>query len=171
MKNIVLIGMPGSGKSSFGKRVSRRLHMPLFDTDAMIVARDGRSIPDIFAQDGEAAFRDMETACARDAAAKSGVVISTGGGIILREENMKALKKNGIVFFIDRHPSLILRSASLSDRPLVQDDRDRMFRLYEQRIDLYRSYADLTIRNDRSMNKRLKRGILRIIRHYRRTER
>lgn len=171
MKNIVLIGMPGSGKSSFGKRLSRRLHMPLFDTDAMIVERDGRSIPDIFAQDGEAAFRDMETACARDAAAKNGAVISTGGGIILREENMKALKENGIVFFIDRHPSLILRSASLSDRPLVQDDRDRMFRLYKQRIALYRSYADVTIRNDKSMNKRLKRGILRIIRHYRRAER
>ncbi len=167
MKNIVLIGMPGSGKTSLGKRLARKLRMPLFDTDAMIVEREGRPISDIFAQNGEAAFRDMETACARELAAKNGVIISTGGGIILRKENMDALKENGIFFFIDRHPSLIFKSASLGDRPLVQDNRDRLFELYKKRIALYRAYADFTLCNDRSMNKHLGRGVLRLLRHYR----
>lgn len=171
MKNIVLIGMPGSGKSSLGRRLARRLRMPLFDTDAMVVERDGRAISDIFAEGGEAAFRDMESACVREAAAQSGVVISTGGGVILRGENMDALKKNGMVFFIDRHPSLILKSASLSDRPLVQDDRTRLLELYRSRIALYRACADVTIRNDRRMSKRLRRGVLQILRHYRRAAR
>lgn len=167
MKNIVLIGMPGSGKTSLGKRLARKLRMPLFDTDAMIVEREGRAISDIFAQDGETAFRNMETACAREVAAKSGVIISTGGGIILRRENMEALKEHGVVFFIDRHPSLILKWTSLDDRPLVQDDRKRLFDLYNKRIALYRAYADYTLRNDRSMNKRLRQGVLRILRRYR----
>lgn len=166
MKNIVLIGMPGSGKSSFGKRLARRLRCPLMDTDTMIVAKAGMSIPEIFARYGEDYFRDLESQCAREASEQQGVIISTGGGMILREANMETLRKTGTVFFIDRHPSLILRSTSLKDRPLVQDDQNKMFRLYEQRIHLYRRYADVTVCNNRTLNKRIKRGILRILRHH-----
>lgn len=167
MKNLVLIGLSGCGKSTIGRRLARRMRMPLLDTDAMIEKNSGRSIPDIFAEDGETGFRDMESACARQAAAGSGAVISTGGGMILREENMKALAENGLIVFIDRHPSHILRSTSLGDRPLVQNDRDRLFRLYAERIDLYRRYAHVTVFNNGGP-RTLRKRILQILNHYRR---
>ena len=86
MKNLVLIGLSGCGKSTFGRKLAKRLRLPLLDTDVMIEKKTGRSIPDIFAADGESGFRDIESACAREAAAVQGAVISTGGGMILREE-------------------------------------------------------------------------------------
>lgn len=166
MKNLVLIGLSGCGKSTFGKRLSRRLHMPLFDTDIMIEKKTHRAIADIFAEDGEDAFRDMESACAREAAAWEGAVISTGGGIILREKNMEELSSHGLIVFLDRHPSHILKSTSLGDRPLVQNDKDRLFRLYAERIALYRRYADVTICNYGG-KRTLKRCLLQILRRYR----
>ena len=168
MKNLVLIGLSGCGKSTFGRRLAKRLRLPLLDTDVMIEKKTGRSIPDIFAADGESGFRDIESACAREAAAVQGAVISTGGGMILREENMKELSKNGLVVFIDRHPSRILRSTTLKDRPLVQDDRDKLFRLYADRLALYRRHADVTIPNHGGP-RTLKRRILQVLRHYRRS--
>ena len=167
MKNLVLIGLSGCGKSTIGKRLARKLRMPLLDTDTMIEKNSGRTIPDIFARDGEEGFRTMESACAREAAAYDGAVISTGGGMILRGENMDALSKNGIIVFIDRHPSHILRSTTLGDRPLVQNDRDRLFRLYAERIALYRRHADVIIPNHGGP-RTLKRRILQILRHYHR---
>ena len=166
MKNLVLIGMPGSGKTCFGKRLARRLRLPLLDTDSMIINKAGKSIPAIFAEDGEEHFRELETLCTREASRQKGAIISTGGGLILRKENMEALIQNGIIVFIDRHPSLILRSTSLDDRPLVRDDKDRLFRLYRQRIHLYRSFADYTLCNTRALNGRMSRGVLRILRYY-----
>lgn len=168
MKNLVLIGLSGCGKSTFGKRLAKRLRLPLLDTDVMIEKKTGRTIPDIFAADGESGFRDIESACAREAAAVQGAVISTGGGMILREENMKELSQNGLVVFIDRHPSRILRSTTLKDRPLVQDDKDKLFRLYAARLALYRRHADVTIPNHGGP-RTLKRRILQVLRHYRRS--
>ena len=168
MKNLVLIGLTGCGKSTFGRRLAKRLRLPLPDTDAMTEKKTGRPIPDIFAADGESGFRDIESACAREAAAVQGAVISTGGGMILREENMKELSKNGLVVFIDRHPSRILRSTTLKDRPLVQDDRDKLFRLYAARLALYRRHADVTVPNHGGP-RTLKRRILQVLRHYRRS--
>jgi shikimate kinase len=165
-ENIVLIGLSGCGKSSLGRRLASRLRMPLLDTDAMIVARTGRSIADIFSREGEAFFRGLESACACEAAARKGVVIATGGGMVLRRENMEALAQNGFICFIDRHPSLILRSTSLDDRPLVKSDGEKLHRLYAERIALYRQWADSTLVNGRSMNGRMSRGALRIIRRW-----
>lgn len=167
MKNIVLIGLSGCGKSTVGRRLARKLRMPLLDTDVMIEEKSGRTIPDIFAAEGESGFRDRETACVKEAAEKEGVIISTGGGVILREENMQALSKNGLVVFIDRHPSHILRSTSLGDRPLVQNDRDKLFRLYADRLALYRRHADVTVPNHGGP-RTLKKRLLQILRHYRR---
>ena len=145
-KNIVLIGMPGCGKSSVGRELSTMLHMVLLDTDHMVEQADGRTIPEIFAQDGEAAFRDKETAAARQAAAMRGVIIATGGGMVLREENMAALAQTGIIFFRDRDLADIL-GEDLTDRPLLRADKQRIYDLYEQRIHLYRKYAHHTISN------------------------
>lgn len=145
-KNIVLIGMPGCGKTAVGRELANLLHMMLVDTDQLVEQADGRTIPDIFAQDGEQAFRDKETAAAKQAASMQGVVIATGGGMVLRQENMAALSETGVVFFRDRALSDIL-GEDLSGRPLLTGDKKRIYDLYDQRIHLYRKYAQHTISN------------------------
>lgn len=149
MKNIVLIGMPGSGKSSVGKVLAHRLGAELADTDAMIQRRDGRPIPEIFSQSGEDFFRDLESLVAREAAGRGGAVISTGGGMVLRRENMDALKAGGVIFFLDRPPEA-LAGLDHQGRPLMAGGADRVFELYRQRIGLYRGCADHIIENPHS---------------------
>ena len=144
MKNLVLIGMPGSGKTKMGKLLSQRFELPLLDTDAMVVNDAGMAIADIFDRFGEAHFRDLETQAVEKAAQASGAVIATGGGVVLRPENMAALAQTGIIFFRDRPPEAIV-GEDHKDRPLVGADKDearaRIFDLYAQRIALYKRYA------------------------------
>ena len=142
--NLVLIGMPGSGKSTVGKILSKMLCMPLVDTDALVEQTAGKTIPELFAQEGESAFRDRETAAARQAAALDNTVIATGGGIILRPENMEARAAPGLIFFRDRDLEDIVGEDHMG-RPLVGKDPDKLRILYTQRIDLYRKYAQYTI--------------------------
>lgn len=142
--NLVLIGMPGSGKSTVGKILSRMLCMPLVDTDALVEQTAGKTIPELFAQEGESAFRDRETAAARQAAELDNTVIATGGGIILRPENMEALAATGLIFFRDRDLEDIVGEDHMG-RPLVGKDPDKLRILYTQRIDLYQKYAQYTI--------------------------
>ncbi len=142
--NLVLIGMPGSGKSTVGKILSKMLCMPLVDTDALVEQTAGKTIPELFAQEGERAFRDRETAAARQAAKLDNTVIATGGGIILRPENMEALAATGLIFFRDRDLEDIIGEDHMG-RPLVGKDPDKLRILYTQRIDLYRKYAQYTI--------------------------
>ena len=147
--NLVLIGMPGSGKSTVGKILSRMLCMPLVDTDALVEQTAGKTIPALFAQEGEAAFRDRETAAARQAAALDNTVIATGGGIVLRPENMEALAATGIIFFRDRDLEDILGEDHMG-RPLVGRDPEKLRILYTQRIELYRKYAQYIISNTKT---------------------
>ena len=140
-KNLVLIGMPGSGKTKISEVLSALLDMPAVDTDALVEEAASRPIPDIFAAEGEDAFRDMETAAAKQAAGMDGVIIATGGGIVLREENMEALRAAGIVFFRDRDPAAIL-GEDHSGRPLIGSHAERVWTLYRQRLPLYQKYAD-----------------------------
>ncbi len=144
MKNIVLIGMPGSGKTSVGAVLAEKLGRELLDTDAMVEAVEGVSISTLFQQWGERYFRDVESAMARKAAQALGAVISTGGGMVLRPENMEALGATGIICFIDRGPEEIARDDH-TGRPLIGGDSDRVFGLYRQRIGLYRNYARYTV--------------------------
>ena len=166
MKNLVLIGLSGCGKSSLGRRLARRLGMPFLDTDSMIVEAEGKAIADIFAERGEAYFRDLEALACSAASEAGGAVIATGGGAVLRDRNMEALAKNAVIVFIDRHPSRILRSGSLSERPLVRDDSDKLFRLYHERLPLYRRWADATVRNG-GTRRRMKGCILHILKLFR----
>lgn len=145
-KNIVLIGMPGCGKSAVGRCLSQLLEMPLVDTDELVEQEAGRTIPELFAQEGEGAFRDRETAAARAAAAMEGVIIATGGGMVLRPENMETLGATGLIFFRDRALEAIL-GEDHSGRPLVGSQPDKLRNLYAQRIELYRKYAQYTISN------------------------
>lgn len=150
MKNLVLIGMPGCGKTAVGQALSALLNMPLVDTDALVESQQGRSIPDIFARDGEAAFRDMETRAVRTAAAMEGTIIATGGGVVLRAENMAALAETGVIFFRDRAVEDIV-GENHTGRPLIGNDRQKVYDLYTQRIELYRKYAQYTISHTKTV--------------------
>lgn len=142
-RNIVLSGMPASGKSTVGKLVAKELDREMLDTDALIVAREG-NIRRIFEEKGEKYFRDLESAVIREVAPLSGKVISLGGGAILRKENVDALRHNGAIFFIDRSPENLVPT---DDRPLA-DKKEKFQRLYDKRIDTYLSTADYIIDGD-----------------------
>ena len=142
-RNIVLSGMPASGKSTVGKLVADQLDRELIDTDRLIVEREGH-IPTIFREKGETYFRDLETAVIKEVSAYSGKVISLGGGAVMRPENVEALRHNGAIFFIDRSPENLIPT---DDRPLA-DKKEKILRLYKKRIDTYMSTADFIIDGD-----------------------
>jgi shikimate dehydrogenase len=139
-ENIVLTGMPGSGKSTVGKLLDLE-GFTFVDTDAEIEKRCGCAIKDLIQEKGEHYFRDLETEVIRDVSSESCRVISTGGGVILREENVRCLKRNGKLFFLDASLS---RLQATDDRPL-SDTRQKLEKLYAERIDLYRSAADVVV--------------------------
>lgn len=142
-RNIVLSGMPGSGKSTVGKIVADQLGREFIDTDALIVERAGE-ITKIFAEHGEAYFRDLETEVIKELAPLNGKVISLGGGAVLRDENVEVLRHNGEIFFIDRALESLIPT---DDRPLA-DDKAKITALYEARIDRYMATADYIIDGD-----------------------
>ncbi len=138
-ENIVLIGMPGCGKSTVGKRLAERLGRPFLDTDTVIRERCGRTPAEIIEAEGEKAFREIESAVIREEIApRNGCVIATGGGAVLRDENVKNLRKNGRLFFLDRPLELLAVS---DDRPLSKD-RSLLEKRYAERYDRYCQSAD-----------------------------
>lgn len=142
-QNIVLIGMPGSGKSTIGRALSEKTGKPFIDTDEMIVEKHG-VISDIFAQHGEEYFRDAETQAVKEAAKKSGMIIATGGGAILRKENVDALRQNGVVFFLNRPLEDIIPT---EDRPL-SSNLEALKKRFEERYDKYVLAGDCEIHVD-----------------------
>ena len=143
--NIVLIGMPCAGKTTIGRMLSERTGMPHVDTDAEIVKNAGMPITEIFRDYGEKTFRDMETREVRAAAKEAdGRVISTGGGAVLREENVQALKKTGLLIFLDRPLEKLMPA---EDRPL-SGDREKLEKMYIVRYPIYRAAADVRIPAD-----------------------
>ena len=142
-RNIVLSGMPASGKSTVGKIVAEALGRELIDTDRLIVERYG-DIPTIFREKGEPYFRDLESEIIREVSAPGGKVISLGGGAVMRPENVAALRQNGAIFFIDRSPEYLIPT---DDRPLA-DKKEKIMRLYKKRIDTYMNTADFIIDGD-----------------------
>ena len=144
-KNIVLTGMMGSGKTTVGKLLARRLRRPFADTDALIEEREGRSIPDIFARDGENAFRALELELALELGRQEGLVIACGGGLPIQEEAIAALKQNGLAVWLDRDPVETYDGLNVSHRPLAQSGRDGFIQRYQDRAPIYRRWADYII--------------------------
>lgn len=144
--NLVLIGMPGSGKTTLGQLVADRLQWEFCDTDQFVEKRAGRSISDIFRLEGEEAFRRLETEAIREFSRRRKVVIATGGGSVTRPENMDLLAHNGRIIYIDR-PIEQIAAAKLSGRPLLAGDNGRLYKLYEERKHLYEHYATHRIVN------------------------
>lgn len=147
MKNIILIGMPGCGKSTFGRKLAEELHRDFYDADEVLVMREHRTIEDFFAE-SEVAFRVAETRTLKYLAEKEGVIIATGGGAVTRKENMELLSENGVIVFIDRKPEKIYETINDVVRPLLSEDKLRLFKLYEDRIELYKEYATYIIGNN-----------------------
>ena len=139
-ENIVLTGMPGSGKSTVGKLL-RADGYSFIDTDAEVEKKCGCSIGSLIREKGERFFRDLETEVIREASSESRRIIATGGGAVLRRENVRALTQNGRLFFLDAD---ISRLRATEDRPL-SDTREKLERLYAQRLDIYRGTADVTV--------------------------
>ena len=140
-ENIVLTGMPGSGKSTLGKIIAKKTGKAFYDTDDEIKNMFSSSPDEIIASEGEAAFREKETAAVKKLSGLTGAVIATGGGAVLKEENITALKRNGKVVFIDRPIEFIKPTA---DRPL-SCDMEKLSARYNERYPIYLGTADIKI--------------------------
>lgn len=151
-QNLILIGFMGSGKTSLGVKLSYRLRMPVEDTDKLIERREGRSVNEIFVDDGESYFRQLETDLLRELAAKNGArIYSTGGGMPVKEENRGLLKKLGKVIYLRVSPETVYeRLKGDSARPLLQcgDPLERIRELLEEREEAYAACADVIIDAD-----------------------
>ena len=141
VRNVVLIGMPGCGKSSIGRALAKRLGKEFVDLDYLITQRAGKPIPEIFANEGEDAFRKLESQIVREAGARTGCVISTGGGVVTRQENYAPLHQNGVIVHIKRALTLLPKDG----RPVSQSTD--LGELWARREPLYAAFADLTLDN------------------------
>lgn len=142
MKNIVLIGMMGCGKSTIGALLAERLGRKLVDTDEWIVEREGRSINEMFAAEGEAYFRARELEAARELAREQDLIIACGGGLPLRPGCIAPLKKSGVVFWLRRDPGETYDAMDTAGRPLAQQGRADFLERFAQREPIYQAWAD-----------------------------
>ena len=147
MKNIVLIGMPGCGKSTFGKVLAKELGLNFYDADDALEQREKRTIKDFFAE-SEDAFREAETRTLKYLSSLNNAVIATGGGCVKRQQNIQLLKQSGNIIFLHRLPENIISCISGDSRPLLAQDKKRIFQLYEERRELYYKYADYIAENN-----------------------
>ena len=142
MQNIVLVGMPGCGKSTIGKLLAERLGKQFVDSDASIVAASGMTIPEIFAQDAEMGFRAWESSVLEELGKQSGLVIATGGGCVTKYRNYPLLHQNGTIIWLQRD----LDKLPTEGRPLSQTNS--LTEMYTMRKSKYRRFADHTVDNN-----------------------
>ena len=140
-QNIVLLGMPSSGKTTVGRILAEKCGKELADTDEYIVKKIGMPIADFFAKHGEAEFRKIEKETVAGLASTGGKIIATGGGAVLDAENVRALKQNGVLVFLDRRPENLIAT---DDRPLASR-RSALEKLYAERYDIYCAAAEVHI--------------------------
>lgn len=146
--NIVLCGFMGCGKSTIGRALAEKLNMRLIDTDAYIEKKEGMKISEIFSSKGEEYFRNAELEACRELADIKNCIISTGGGTLLKDENVTEIKKGGTVFFLNISPQTVLmRLRHDTTRPLLQrkDKEKAVNELMDQRMPLYRKAADYIV--------------------------
>ena len=150
--NIVLIGYRGTGKSSVGQLLAERLGRRLVSTDADVVRRAGRSIPEIVAQSGWDHFRDLESDVCRELAGQDGLVIDTGGGAVLRQQNVAALKTNGTLFWLTAEvATIVARIGGDNQRPSLTGTKsftDEVEDVLRERTPIYAAAADRTVATD-----------------------
>ncbi len=142
MQCIVLIGPMGAGKTTLGKKLAKALNLPFSDTDKLVEKAHG-AIVKLFETEGESAFRDYEEKALLEALSTGGVV-ATGGGIVLREANRKALRSHQVIF-LDTNSDSVIKRVNLLKRPLLRDNPERWDEIYKERLHLYKSLAQETL--------------------------
>ena len=151
MRNIFLVGFMGSGKSTVASYLAEKYGMEIIEMDQQIVEREGMSIPDIFEQKGESYFREAETNLLIDMQGVENKVVSCGGGVVLREQNVKEMKKSGTIIFLNAKPETILERVKDDDnRPLLRGNKNVEFisDMMRERKPKYEGAADITIHTD-----------------------
>ncbi len=152
MNNIFLIGFMGAGKSSIGWELAHLLHRTMIDSDRYLVKKAHKSIPAIFREDGEDYFRKLETDCIRELAEQENRVIPCGGGVVLRKENVEAMKAGGTIVLIEAGAETILERVSRNNnRPLLEGRKTLgdIKEMMDGRLPFYREAADVTVFSDR----------------------
>jgi len=147
--NIALIGFMGTGKTVVGKRLAEKLDKEFVELDALIERKVGKTIPEIFQQDGEIAFRELEIEAAKEASKKKNVVIACGGGVVLNKINIDRLRKESLIVYLKASPGVILRRtlSDTNERPLLKSDNKALAvkELLKFRQPFYQRAADMTI--------------------------
>ena len=146
-RNLVLTGMPSSGKSTLGKLLAEKTGRRFIDTDDLIPEKAGKTIPQIFAEDGEPSFRAWESEVIREVSRENGLVIATGGGAVLDWQNVRRLRRNGTILYLQRG---LERLTATADRPL-SSDRNALEALFERRKAAYERAAECTVNNNGSL--------------------
>lgn len=154
-KNIVLIGMPGCGKTTIGKLLAQRLCLEFCDIDKFIEKKYKTTIADMF-KIGEDYFRKIESTAVEEVGKISPKIISTGGGVVKSYRNIEVLRKNGIIIFINRPLENIISDIDTVSRPLLADGKERIYKLFHERYHLYKKYCDYEIMNDADIDLVLK---------------
>jgi shikimate kinase len=160
--NLFLIGLPGSGKTTLGRQLARRLGKPFIDVDLELEARRGVTIATMFEVEGEATFRDREAELLTELTQRTGMVLATGGGAVLRESNRETIAANGSVLYLHASAQMLWhRVRHNRHRPLLntRDPQARLEELYAHRDPLYRSIADWVIESEREHVARFAAGL------------
>lgn len=144
--NIVLIGMPGCGKSTVGKVLAKKLGYKFCDMDSYIQKISGKTIKELF-EPGEDNFRSWETKACEELSKCKNTIIASGGGVVTREKNIEILKTNCTILFIDRPVERIINDVDINSRPLLKEGKERLYNLYDERYELYKKAADIRILN------------------------
>lgn len=147
--NLVLIGIMGAGKTTIGKLLSKKLNYKYIDTDEYIEKQNNMTINEMF-KISENHFREKEKEAIKSISKFDDTIISCGGGVVKNRENIKFLKRNGIIFYIDRPVEMILNNIDCSKRPLLKDNKNKLYDIFNERKDLYEKAADYHILNDGS---------------------
>lgn len=156
MKNIILIGMPGCGKSTVGKHLAKLGSRIFIDTDTMIENRTGKKISELFSEYGEDGFRKIESEVFKEAVKTKNAIIATGGGIVTVPSNYD-IATCGIIVFVDRPLDNISSDIKTDKRPLLKNSPKKLSELYDKRFDEYMRWADIHIINDKSLSDAIKK--------------
>lgn len=149
--NIALTGFMGTGKTTVGKILAENMQMDFMETDSIIELRTGKKIPEIFRDNGEEAFREIEKMVIKEVAENKNLIVSCGGGVVTDQENVEQLKKRGKIILLNaKEETVINRVANSTDRPLLntEDWQDRVHELMSKRLPMYKKAADIEVDTD-----------------------
>lgn len=151
MKNIVLIGIMGCGKTTVSKLLSKELSMPVIDMDEYLEDKHHCTINDMFAV-SEDYFRDLESQACVDLSKLNGYIISTGGGVVKRKQNSDVLRQTGTIIYLDRPVDHIITDVTTANRPLLKDGPQKLYQLFDERHELYLDACDYHVYNDGTLD-------------------